>query len=221
VGQPDPQPQRRRASANVAEVLVQDDKVVEVHNAAGTGAIPDGAYYLVGRDAGADAIKALKPGDPVKLTYGLKDSAAQQMQWAIGTNKPLIQNGVAVPQGDTSVAPRTAIGFKDGGRTMFLLITDGRQTHAALGTTLAQTAQMLLDLGADTGPATSTAAGRRRSSPGARRHDRDAAQHAVRRPGAQRSDRRRAVRLGPAQARSTRSRSAPRTRASSRACTAR
>ncbi|HEY6891151.1 MAG TPA: phosphodiester glycosidase family protein [Solirubrobacter sp.] len=137
--------------ANVAEVLVQDDKVVEVHNSAGTGAIPDGAYYLVGRDAGADAIKALKPGDPVKLTYGLKDSATQQMQWAIGTNKPLIQNGVAVPQGDTSVAPRTAIGFKDGGKTMFLLITDGRQTQAALGTTLAQTAQMLLDLGADTG----------------------------------------------------------------------
>ena len=137
--------------ANVAEVLVKDDKVVEVHPSAGTGAIPDGAYYLVGRDAGADAIKALQPGDSVKLTYGLKDTAAQQLQWAIGTNKPLIQNGVATPQGDTSVAPRTAIGFKDGGKTMFLLITDGRQAAAAAGTTLAQTAQMLLDLGADTG----------------------------------------------------------------------
>ena len=136
--------------ANVAEVLVQDDKVVQVNPSAGSGAIPDGAYYLVGRDAGADAIKALKPGDPVKLTYGLKDAAAQQMQWAIGTNKPLIKNGVAVPQGDTSVAPRTAIGFKDGGKTMFLLITDGRQSQV-VGTTLAQTAQMLLDLGADTG----------------------------------------------------------------------
>ncbi|WP_051325134.1 phosphodiester glycosidase family protein [Candidatus Solirubrobacter pratensis] len=136
--------------ANVAEVLVQDGKVVQVNNTAGSGAIPDGAFYLVGRDAGAAAIKALKPGDPVTLTYGLKDAAAQQMQWAIGTNKPLIQNGVAVPQGDTSVAPRTAIGFKDGGKTMFLLITDGRQTQVT-GTTLAQTAQMLLDLGADTG----------------------------------------------------------------------
>src|SRR5262249_6177078 len=51
--------------ANVAEVLVQDGKVVEVHNSAGSGAIPDGAFYLVGRDAGADAIKALQPGDPV------------------------------------------------------------------------------------------------------------------------------------------------------------
>ncbi|WP_053226437.1 phosphodiester glycosidase family protein [Solirubrobacter soli] len=137
--------------ANVAEVLVQDGKVVQVNNAAGTGAIPDGAFYLVGRDAGADAIKALKPGDPVTLTYGLKDEAARQMQWAIGTNKPLIQNGDIVPQGDTSVAPRTAIGFKDGGKTMFLLITDGRQQQVALGTTLTQTAQMLKDLGADTG----------------------------------------------------------------------
>jgi hypothetical protein len=136
--------------ANVAEVLVQDDKVVQVNPGAGSGAIPDGAYYLVGRDAGADAIKALKPGDPVKLTYGLKDAAAQQMQWAIGTNKPLVTNGVALAQGDTSVAPRTAIGFKDGGKTMFLLITDGRQTQVT-GTTLKQTADMLVALGADTG----------------------------------------------------------------------
>jgi 3',5'-cyclic AMP phosphodiesterase CpdA len=137
--------------ANVAEVLVQDGKVVQVNGATGSGAIPDGAFYLVGRDAGADAIKALKPGDPVTLTYGLKDEAARQMQWAIGTNKPLVTNGVLVPQGDKSVAPRTAIGFKDGGKTMFLLTTDGRQTNAALGTTLEQTGQMLLDLGADTG----------------------------------------------------------------------
>src|SRR6478609_1638998 len=71
--------------ANVAEVLVQDDKVVQVNNSAGTGAIPDGAYYLVGRDGAADAIKALKVGDPVTLSYGLKDAAARQMQWAIGT----------------------------------------------------------------------------------------------------------------------------------------
>ena len=136
--------------ANVAEVLVSDDKVVSVNPAAGSGAIPAGAYYLVGRDAAADAIKALKPGDPVSLSYALKDSAAQQMQWAIGTNKPLVTNGVALAQGDTSVAPRTAIGFKDGGKTMLLLITDGRQSQVA-GTTLKQTADMLVALGAETG----------------------------------------------------------------------
>src|SRR6478609_6273805 len=66
--------------ANVAEVLVQDGKVVQVNATAGTGAIPEGAYYLVGRDTAATAIKALNPGDPVTLTYGLKDAAAQQMQ---------------------------------------------------------------------------------------------------------------------------------------------
>jgi 3',5'-cyclic AMP phosphodiesterase CpdA len=136
--------------ANVAEALVQDGKVVSVSPTVGAGAIPANGFYLVGRDAAATAIKALNAGDPVTLTYGLKDAIAQQMQWAIGTNKPLVTNGVALAEGDTSVAPRTAIGFKDGGRTMFLLITDGRQTQVT-GTTLKQTADMLVALGADTG----------------------------------------------------------------------
>jgi hypothetical protein len=136
--------------ADVAEALVTDGKVVQVNATVGSGAIPANSFYLVGRDSAATALQALHPGDPVSLTYGLKDSLAQQMQWAIGTNKPLVRNGVALAQGDTSVAPRTAIGFKDGGRTMFLLITDGRQTQVA-GTTLAQTANMLIALGADTG----------------------------------------------------------------------
>jgi len=138
-------------ASNVAEALVQGDKVVQVNGAVGAGAIPAGAFYLVGREAAADAIKALKPGDPVTLSYGLKDPAAQQLQWALGTNHSLVQNGAVVNQnGDNSVAPRTAIGFKDDGKTMFLLITDGRQTDVA-GTTLEQTGQMLVDLGAQTG----------------------------------------------------------------------
>jgi hypothetical protein len=137
-------------ATDVAEALVENDKVVQVNPAVGAGAIPSGGFYLVGRDGAADALKALHPGDPVTLSYGLKDDVARQMQWAIGTNKPLVTNGAAVKQTDTSVAPRTAIGFKDGGRTMFLLITDGRQTDVP-GTTLAQTADMLVALGADTG----------------------------------------------------------------------
>ena len=82
--------------ANVAEVLVQDGKVVEVHTAAGSGAIPDGAFYLVGRDAGADAIKALKPGDPVTLT--LRPQGRGRAARCSGRSAPTsrsIQNGVA------------------------------------------------------------------------------------------------------------------------------
>ncbi len=136
--------------ANAAEVLVTGDKVVQVNTTVGSGAIPADSFYLVGRDAAATALKALQPGDAVTLTYGLKDAVARQLQWGLGTNKPLVTNGVAVAQGDTSVAPRTAIGFKDGGKTMFLLITDGRQAVVP-GTTLTQTANMLIALGADTG----------------------------------------------------------------------
>src|SRR5262249_15719712 len=116
----------------------------------GSGAIPGDGFYLVGRDAAADAIKALNTGDPVTLTYGLKDAVARQMQWAIGTNKPLIVGGVPVNQTDTSLAPRTAIGFKEGGKRMMLLMTDGRQ-DVVPGTTLRQTADLLIALGAEWG----------------------------------------------------------------------
>ncbi len=135
-------------ATNVAEVLVQDGKVVQFSATAGAGAIPANGFYLVGRDSAATALKALAPGDAVTLSYGLKSPS--DLQWAIGTNKPLVSDGRAISQGDTSVAPRTAIGFKDGGRTMFLLTTDGRQTDVP-GTTLVQTANMLLALGADWG----------------------------------------------------------------------
>ena len=207
--------------ANVAEVLVQDDKVVEVHNAAGTGAIPDGAYYLVGRDAGADAIKALKPGDPVTLTYGLKDTAAQQMQWAIGTNKPLIQNGVAVAAGRH--VRRAAHRDRLQGRRQDDVPADHRRPPDRRGGRH--------DARADRADA---ARPRRRHGPEprrrrlddarrapARRHDRDAAQHALRRPGARRPDRHRPLRR-PRRRQGRRARRQPRgRRACSRACTAR
>ena len=145
------------------------------------------------------------PATRSTLTYGLKDAAAQQMQWAIGTNKPLIhERRRARRRATRRVAPRTAIGFKDGGKTMFLLITDGRQAHGRGGH----------DAHADRADArrprrrhaasTSTAAARRRSSRAPLGgDDRDAAQHALRRPGARRPDRHRPLRRARATARST------------------
>ena len=151
LGQPDPQPRhggRRERRRGPGDQTTRSSRSTRPPAPARSPKAPTTSSAAT---AAADAIKALKPGDPVTLTYGLKDAAAQQMQWAIGTNKPLVTNGVALAQGDTSIAPRTAIGFKDGGKTMFLLITDGRQTQVALGTTLKQTADMLVALGADTG----------------------------------------------------------------------
>jgi Phosphodiester glycosidase/Collagen triple helix repeat (20 copies)/Calcineurin-like phosphoesterase len=134
---------------NVAEVLVTDGRVVSVNaDGAGAGAIPAGSFYLVGREGAADAIRALSVGDEVSLAYGLSGDVAQQLQFAIGGNEVLVRDGRVVGS-DQSVHPRTAIGFKDGGRTMLLLVADGRQTQT-LGMTTQKVAEIMRDAGAET-----------------------------------------------------------------------
>jgi hypothetical protein len=70
-----------QGATDVAEVLVRNGVVVSV-NPNGTGAddIPADGFVLDGRESAATAIRALKVGDPVTLSYGLKDAVAQQMQ---------------------------------------------------------------------------------------------------------------------------------------------
>lgn len=106
----------------VAEVLVEKNTVVSVtaHGPAGSGAIPDDGFVLVGRDAAADAIRALQPGDPVTLSYALSDDVAKTMRFALGDGGTIVQDGKVVDGLQTSVAPRTALGFKDGGKTLVL-----------------------------------------------------------------------------------------------------
>lgn len=139
-------------STDVASVLVQDGTVVSVDPAAaGSGAIPEGAFELVGREAGAAAIRALAPGDDAALTYELSDAMAKQMKFVIGTNRELVRDGVARPDGelDNDVHPRTVIGFKDGGRTMLLVTNDGRQSPIN-GMTMRELAAFMVSQGAET-----------------------------------------------------------------------
>ena len=139
-------------ATDVASVLVQDDKVVTVDaGSAGAGAIPEGAFVLVGREAGATAIRALAPGDDVTLGYELRDDIAQQMRFVIGSNRELVRDGVARPDSelDNDVHPRTVIGFKDGGRTMLLVTNDGRQSPV-LGMTMRELASFMVGQGAET-----------------------------------------------------------------------
>jgi hypothetical protein len=139
----------RGLSANRAEVLVRDGKVVSVDAAAvGAGEIPADGFYLVGDDAAADVLRALEPGDDASLTYGLADDIAKQARFAIGHNSVLVENGVANPNLDGSVNPRTMLGFKDGGRTMILATADGRQAPVN-GMTGRQQADLMVSLGAE------------------------------------------------------------------------
>lgn len=139
-------------ATDVASVLVQDGTVAAVDlAAAGAGAIPQGAFVLVGREAGAAAIRALSVGDPATLGYDLRDSVAQQMTFVIGTNRELVRDAIARPDSelDNDLHPRTVIGFKDDGATMLLVTNDGRQSPV-LGMTMRELAAFMVGQGAQT-----------------------------------------------------------------------
>jgi exopolysaccharide biosynthesis protein len=136
--------------ANVAEVLVQDGRVVSVRgDGAGAEEIPQNGFYLVGRDAAAEQIRALQAGDKVTLDWQLTDEIARQLRFAVGGNEVLIRDGAVLPNLDQTIHPRTAIGFKDGGRTIMLVTSDGRQAPI-LGVTTQKVAELLHEMGAET-----------------------------------------------------------------------
>ncbi|MFF0265148.1 phosphodiester glycosidase family protein [Kribbella sp. NPDC004536] len=139
------------ANADVAEVLVQQGKVVSVNpSAAGAGPIPADGFYLVGRDAAATALRALQPGDAVALHYELANDLAKSMKFALGQGGTIVKDGKVVPGLDPSIAPRTALGFKDGGRTLVLATWDGPGGTGKGGVGIDREAQDLADRGVQT-----------------------------------------------------------------------
>ena len=63
----------------------------------------------------------------------------------------LVKDGIPQPgAGGRRVAPRTAIGFKDGGKTLLLVTADGRQSLVLGPTAARRLAELMADLGAET-----------------------------------------------------------------------
>ena len=131
-------------------MIVTDGKVASINpTTAGAGDLPANSFALVGREAGADAIRALQVGDAVTLAYDLKSDIADQLTFAVGGNVILVKDGIPQPGAGGELAPRTAIGFKHGGKTLMLLTADGRQSLVARPD-VRQTAELMADLGAET-----------------------------------------------------------------------
>lgn len=140
------------APDRIAEVVVQDGAVVSVRQSgpAGSGPLPEGGFALVGRDGAADALRALTPGDTVSLSYELADDMARSMQFALGHGGTIVSGGEVVDGLTTSVAPRTALGFRDGGRTLVLATWDGPGGTGKGGVGVDKAAHDLVRLGVDT-----------------------------------------------------------------------
>ncbi|MDQ3404342.1 MAG: phosphodiester glycosidase family protein [Actinomycetota bacterium] len=136
-----------RGATNVTEVVVRADSVIEVRRQASADAIPTDGYVLVGRDAGADRLATLKPGDRVTVAYSSRTSDGSTPRAAIGGNQPLLRDGEIVAPPDP-LHPRTAVGFSADGKKMHLLTVDGREAPYLLGLNLRDVAAILKEMGA-------------------------------------------------------------------------
>lgn len=135
--------------ADTAEVTVRHGRVVSVSDTVGAGAIPAGSTVLVGREAGADTLRTLAPGDPVSVNYRLA-GARIPYRFAVG-GAPILRDGTTMPGVDDRVsATRTGAGVSADGRTLYLVTLDG-QTESGGGMTLAELSDLLIGLGADDG----------------------------------------------------------------------
>jgi hypothetical protein len=136
-----------RGLGSVTEVLVRGGRVVRVRRDAGAGAIPAGSYVLLGAGSGGRALARLRIGQAVTLDYRQSTLARVPFRLAIGGKYRLLRGGV-VQRGLPLApgAPRTAVGFSNGGHVMYLVVTEGPRAGVP-GLDLPQLAVFMRGLG--------------------------------------------------------------------------
>ncbi|MGW5274197.1 phosphodiester glycosidase family protein [Streptomyces sp. NPDC004044] len=137
-------------STDTYEVTVHNGRVVSGSPTIGAGAIAEDTVVLVGREAGADRLRALRTGDKVKVSDQLKTASGKQFQFAVG-GFPVLRDGEPLPGLDTkAAATRTGAGVGDHGQLLYLLVLDG-SAESGSGLTVAEVADVLGTVGADAG----------------------------------------------------------------------
>lgn len=118
---------------------------------AGSMAIPAGGYVLSGHGDAKTLIQALKVGDRVSITANPSLNGADITQMVSGT--PLIVSGGKTLDTSgtmdmaTQLHPRTAVGYSQDGKSVVLLIVDGRQAGYSEGVTFMELADIMRHVG--------------------------------------------------------------------------
>ncbi|CAM5641765.1 hypothetical protein SAVIM338S_06290 [Streptomyces avidinii] len=132
------------------EVSVRAGRVISVSATPGTGPIEEGTQVLLGREAGAGALREFTIGEPVSVRYRLSSTAQVPFDFALGAHRILTQGRESAGLDNKTAEPRTAIGTADGGTALFLVATDGRE-GAGSGLTVSELARTLQDLACEEG----------------------------------------------------------------------
>ena len=145
--------------------IVTDGKVAAVNTAAaGAGQLPANSFALVGREQGAAA--HARAAGRRRGHARLRPQERHRRHARLRRRRPPDPGQRRRPAarsvvGTDGQAPRTSIGFKDGGKTMMLVTTDGRQS-LVLGPTARADGRADGSTSAPRPRSTSTAAARRR-----------------------------------------------------------
>lgn len=135
-------------SDDTYEVTVSQGEVVDVAEEPGEGEIPPDTVVLVGREAGAEALRLLEPGDAVEVRQRPVASAyGGGYRFAVG-GYPILRGGLPLAGLENRVAAtRTAAGYGAGGQVMYLLALDGKAESGA-GLTVRELASLMSGIGA-------------------------------------------------------------------------
>jgi hypothetical protein len=146
-------------ASGIIEVTVDalsPGKIARIDTTNAAASIPtNGGVLVIGRNA-PDDLKAwardLKVGDIVRVAVSLSAPGPKEM---VGGRPVLALRGEIQSWIDTSGQasfrarnPRTALGVANNGRRVILAVIDGRQAPYSDGTTLRETAEIMLGLGA-------------------------------------------------------------------------
>jgi hypothetical protein len=129
----------------VREVKVRGGIVRSNRTTLSSGSVISG-HLLVGRGAGAPALRSLAVGQRVQITRALSLPA----KVAVSGSVQLLHNGQPTTTDNGELHPRTAIGIDLDQRLLHLVVVDGR-SESSRGQTLLQLAQLLQSLGDEEG----------------------------------------------------------------------
>ncbi|MEW1774506.1 phosphodiester glycosidase family protein [Streptomyces sp. NPDC086777] len=136
-------------STDTYEVRIRGGRVVATSATPGSGAIAAGTTVLLGREAGADRLRALSRGERVTVRERMAASVSRiPYRFAVG-GYPVLRGGEpSAGLNDTISAVRTAVGYANGGRRLLLLALDGAVAYRS-GLTIAEVAEEMRQLGAE------------------------------------------------------------------------
>jgi len=136
--------------SDVLEMIVENGTVKEIRVNMPATEIPLDGYVVITSGANKSKIfDNFKVGDPVRFEITTMPDW-NSIQMAVSGGGMLVVNGT-IPEKFTHEVtgrhPRTAVGTSEDGKTVYMVVVDGRQSHS-IGMTMTELAEFMLEIGA-------------------------------------------------------------------------